>query len=112
MASTRTVHGRRINPDADRKLWAALRGGQLSGFKFRRQQPVDHHVADFLCREAKLIVELDGGQHVGQGENSGDRTRALEAAGYRVLRFWGQDVLTNADNVVEAILLELRLSRL
>jgi very-short-patch-repair endonuclease len=80
-----------------------VRGRRLGGAKFRRQAPVGEYVADFLCREAKLIVELDGGQH-SDSEKDPSRTAYLELAGYRVLRFWNNDLLNNEDGVVEQIL--------
>ena len=102
---------RREQTDPERKLWSALRGRQLSGFKFRRQCPVDRYIADFLCLEANLIVELDGGQHAEQVEYDKQRTEVLERAGYRVDRFWNREVLEEFENVVEAIFAELRLGR-
>jgi very-short-patch-repair endonuclease len=78
--------------DAERMLWQHLSRRQLEGFKFSRQIPVGPFICDFMCRERKLIVELDGGQHA---ENNRDvaRTAFLEAQGYRVLRFWNNEVL-------------------
>ncbi len=111
---TQTERARALRRDktlAERKLWAALRGRRLSGFKFRRQEPVDRYIADFLCREAKLIIELDGGQHADQVEYDARRTQVLDAAGYRVLRFWNREVLYHLDAVVDAIDSELRLAR-
>ena len=102
---------RRNQTKAEGKLWAVLRGRGLSGFKFRRQQPVGRYVADFLCEEAKLIVELGSGKHADQVEYDEGRTAVLEAFGYRVLRFWNNDVLEELDGVVETIDRELRLAR-
>ena len=93
----------RINmTDAERKLWSRLRNRQLLGFKFVRQEPVGPFVADFACREADLIVELDGGQHA-ESERDMGRTEALAQHGYGVLRFWNNDVLNNIDGVLRAI---------
>jgi very-short-patch-repair endonuclease len=91
---------RRNSTDAERKLWSKLRARQLLGFKFVRQQPVGRHIADFACREADLIIELDGGQHA---ENARDehRTRSLAEHGYDVIRFWNDDILTNPDGALE-----------
>jgi very-short-patch-repair endonuclease len=88
--------------DAERKLWSQLRDRQLQGFKFVRQQPVGRYIADFACREADLVIELDGGQHA---ENIQDdvRTADLASFGYQVIRFWNNDVLTNLDGVLHAI---------
>jgi very-short-patch-repair endonuclease len=93
---------RREMTDAERKLWSALRNRQLDGAKFRRQQPIGPFIADFVCQERRLIVEADGGQHA---ESAGDvrRTVFLESKGYRVLRFWNNDILTNLDGVAEII---------
>ncbi len=89
--------------DAEAKLWRALRNRQLDGFKFRRQVPVDPYIADFCCKDAKLIIELDGGQHLDQLAYDEARTRRLEACGFQVLRFWNVDVLRETDAVVEDI---------
>ena len=99
---------RRDQTDVERKLWSMLRGRQLGGFKFRRQVPIDRYFADFACVEAKLIVELDGGQHADQVAYDAERTAMLEAWGWRVVRFWNDDVLVNADGVAETILNALR----
>ncbi|MFC3650473.1 endonuclease domain-containing protein [Dyella humi] len=90
--------------DAERLLWCHLRNRLFSGRKFRTQHEIDRYIVDFVCAEAKLIVELDGGQHAEQMEQDAERTRRLETLGYRVLRFWNDDVLTNTDAVLEAIL--------
>ncbi|MEQ8611114.1 MAG: DUF559 domain-containing protein [Parvibaculaceae bacterium] len=92
--------------DAEFRLWHRLRNRALGGCKFRRQFPVGPYIADFICIERKLIVELDGGQHA---DNPADirRTRFLELRGYRVIRFWNPDVLSNTDGVLEMILIEL-----
>jgi very-short-patch-repair endonuclease len=77
-------------------LWTRSRARQLGGFKFARQEPVDHYYVDFVCRERRLIVELDGGQHAGSPvDRQGDR--ALRALGYRVIRIWNDDVIENLD---------------
>lgn len=87
------------------RLWARLRRQQIDGFRFRRQQPIGRYVVDFFCPEAKLIVEVDGGQHAGESDA---RTRWLAGRGYRVIRFWNNDVLRNTDGVVEKIRAVLR----
>lgn len=94
---------RRDMTEAEKRLWKYLRGRQLEDAKFRRQEPVQNRIADFLCVEAKLIIELDGGQHGEQIEADAERTRQLEAAGYTVLRFWNNDVLANTEGVLEEI---------
>jgi len=93
---------RRNQTDAERKLWSRLRAAQL-GVKFRRQHPVAGYYADFCCIEHRLIVELDGGQHVEQQAYDEQRTKDLQAAGFRVLRFWNDDALLRTDDVLAAI---------
>jgi very-short-patch-repair endonuclease len=95
---------RRDQTDVERLLWFHLRGRRLGGWKFKRQVPIDRFIVDFFCADAKLIVELDGGQHDQNRERDADRTRVLEAMGYLVLRFWNNDVMRNIDGVIEEIL--------
>jgi very-short-patch-repair endonuclease len=102
---------RQQSTDAEWKLWAIVRNRQLGGYKFRRQVPIDRYFADFACRDAKLIVEIDGSQHQDRAEYDARRTATLEAFGWRVLRFNNYDVLTNAVGVGDTILAELRLVR-
>ena len=83
---------------------SALRLRQLGGFRFRRQVPLAGYIADFLCPEAKLVVELDGGQHLERNCMTMRTGHALRAAGYRVLRYWNDDVLLRTDDVLEDIL--------
>jgi len=96
--------------EAERKLWAHLRDRRLLGCKFVRQQPVGPYIADFACREADLVIELDGGQHAADAAHAEDTRRSLALAehGYRVLRFWNNDVLRNIDGVCRAIEAELK----
>jgi very-short-patch-repair endonuclease len=89
--------------DAERRLWDRLRQRQLKGFRFRRQHPIDHYIVDFACIEAKLIVELDGSHHLDQAEADRRRTHDLEQLGYRVIRFWNDDVLLRTDDVANTI---------
>jgi very-short-patch-repair endonuclease len=93
---------RRDQTDAERVIWFRLRDRRLNGLKFKRQVPIDKYVVDFLCTEARLIIELDGGQHAARDETT--RTAVLEAMGYLVLRFWNNDVLQNTEGVLEEIL--------
>jgi very-short-patch-repair endonuclease len=90
--------------DAERHLWRQLRRRQLRGYRFRRQVPIAGFIADFACLEAKLIVELDGGQHLGRKSYDDERTRALATWGFRVLRFWDNEVFMNTQAVLETIL--------
>jgi very-short-patch-repair endonuclease len=99
---------RRDQTDAERALWFQLRDRRPRGLKFRRQAPVDRYVVDFLCADANLIVELDGGQHAQPADDDVRRTATLEARGYLVLRFWNNDVLQNLDGVLESIVDTLR----
>ncbi len=92
---------RRDMTDVERMLWAALRNRQLHGLKFRRQLTIGRHVVDFLCVEAGLVVELDGGQY--RLAIDAPRTAAIEAAGYRVLRFWSNEVIETFEGVLETI---------
>ena len=89
--------------EAETRLWLGLRDRRLGGAKFRRQVPVGPYVADFACYTARLIVELDGGQHAENAEADALRTDWLEAQGFRVLRFWNNDVMANIDGVLERI---------
>ena len=105
-SSTQTTFARalrREETDAERKLWKALRGRQFDGLKFRRQQPIGPYIADFACHQLKLVIELDGGQHGSQTKKDDARTVRLESEGYRVLRFWNNDVLSNIDGVLTEI---------
>lgn len=74
------------------------------GWKFRRQHEIDRYIVDFACADARLIVELDGGHHAEQIEEDAERTRRLETFGYRVLRFWNNDVLKNSEGVLTVIM--------
>ena len=97
---------RRESTDAERKLWSILRAKRIGGWKFKRQQQLDRYIVDFVCFKARLIVEADGSQHA---ENVADETRTsyLEGQGFRVLRYWNYDILTNPDGVATAILAAL-----
>ncbi|GAA4794205.1 endonuclease domain-containing protein [Lysobacter hankyongensis] len=97
---------RRGMTDAEQCLWRILRKRQIDGHRFRRQCPIDRFVVDFACLESALIVEVDGGQHA---ESSQDRARdaCLVRLGYRVLRFWNNDVLENSEGVYDMIRIAL-----
>jgi tRNA(adenine34) deaminase len=94
---------RRNLTDAERKLWQQLRAGRFSGFKFKRQVLIDSYVADFACLSAKLIVEVDGGQHLEQVEHESQRTSRLEQEGFQILRVWNDDALLRTDAVLNMI---------
>ena len=94
----------RNNPtEAERALWRHIRLRQMDGRKFRRQQPIGRYIVDFVCLEEKVIIEIDGGQHAERVSSDAERTAWLEAQGFRVLRFWNNDVLGNIEAVKEAI---------
>jgi very-short-patch-repair endonuclease len=108
-----TPIARRLRGDmteAEKRLWSHLRAGQLDGAKFVRQYPVGNFVADFACRGARLVVELDGGQHAENGADAA-RTKLIEAHGFTVIRFWNNDVLGNMEGVLEEIRQALRSAR-
>ena len=108
---TRTARNlRRDMTEAEKLLWSHLRASQLDGTKFVRQLPVGPFIVDFACRSGKLIIELDGGQHA-ESTADAERTRVIEGFGYRIIRFWNHDVLTNIEGVLETIQTELHLAR-
>jgi very-short-patch-repair endonuclease len=103
VAKTQTARRlRRDSTDAERKLWYRLRSRSIVGFKFVRQEPIGRYVVDFICRERRLIVEVDGGQHA-DSQSDLDRDCWLAEHRYRVLRFWNNDVMMNIDGVLETI---------
>lgn len=89
--------------DAERVLWRHLRGRQLADFKFRRQHPYCDYILDFVCLERKLVVELDGSQHLDNAAYDAKRDAYLEQAGFVVLRFWDNQVLQETESVLAAI---------
>ena len=89
--------------DAEQTLWDRIRDGQIKEWKFRRQHPIGRSIVDFCCLEGMLIIELDGEQHSEQKKADEECTDYLTALGFRVLRFWNNDVLTKTDDVVEEI---------
>jgi crossover junction endodeoxyribonuclease RuvC len=101
-----TARARRLrqnSTDAEMLLWLRLRDRRFDDLKFRRQEPILGFTADFVCHERRVVIEIDGGQHDARAEQDAHRTRLLEQAGYRVLRFWNNDVLENMDGVLETI---------
>ena len=105
-ATDRARKLRRDETIAERRVWRAIRDRQL-GVKCRRQLPIGPYFVDFACIARKLVVELDGGQHADNTQYEDERTRTIVANGYRVLRFWNNDVMENLEGVVEAIRLAL-----
>ena len=94
---------RKESTDAERELWKHLRARRMAGFKFRRQVVIEPFIVDFACLEAKLIIEADGGQHVLQEEEDAARTAFLESQGYKVMRFWNNQILVETRAVLECI---------
>lgn len=95
---------RQNQTDVEGLLWQHLRDRRLAGHKFRRQHPIGAFVADFVCIERRLVVELDGGQHASQIEDDNRRSEYLKSKGYSVVRFWNNEVLKDTQAVLEAIL--------
>ena len=94
----------RSNPtEAEKLLWNHLRRKQFQGLKFRRQQPIDRFIVDFVCFEKRLIIELDGGQHSDQTARDKTRTEILESKGFLVLRLWNNEVFENIEGVLTEI---------
>ncbi len=89
--------------DAERKLWAQLSARKVAGVRFNRQFPIGPFICDFVSRTAKLVVEVDGGQHATDVEKDAARTAYLQSQGYRVIRFWNNDVLERIEGVVGEI---------
>jgi len=94
---------RKNQTDAERVLWQKLRNRQILGVKFRRQMPIGRYVVDFASIEIRLIIELDGSQHIDSQKADDFRTGFLQREGYKVVRFWNNDVLMGTNTVLEAI---------
>jgi len=94
---------RKSPTDAETLLWGKIKAKQLQGIKFRRQQPVGNYIVDFISFEKRLVVELDGGQHAKNKQKDQKRDLFLSEKGFKVLRFWNNDVLTNIEGVLEVI---------
>lgn len=99
----KAIQLRKDSTPAERKLWAAIRNDKL-GVTFRRQHAVGNYIPDFVCIEKKLVVELDGSQHLEQQEYDEERTKFLNSLGYKVIRFWNNEVTKNIDGVILAII--------
>jgi very-short-patch-repair endonuclease len=103
--NVKTPRARRLRSDqtdAEKKLWWRLRNRQIAGCKFVRQEPIGPYICDFVCREQRLVIEVDGGQHA---DSATDKVRDqwLVSHNYRVMRFWNNDVLGNIDGVLMTI---------
>ena len=94
--------------DAERSIWQILRSCQIDGHRFRRQVPLGRYIADYVCHDARLIIEVDGGQHDRSSPQEVERSRFLQDQGYRILRFWNNEVLSNLDGVHATIAEDLR----
>ena len=95
---------RKNMPDAENRMWYYLRNRRLGGYKFVREHVIGKYIADFVCRDKKLIIEVDGGQHMTAQAYDQRRTENLEALGYQVIRVWNHEVFENIEGVVEKIL--------
>ncbi len=92
--------------DAERVLWREVRNNRLGGHKLRRQHPLGPYIVDFCCEERRVVIEIDGGQHADSASDA-IRTAWLESHGYRVVRFWNNEVLTNTQGVLAVFLATL-----
>ena len=94
---------RKNQTDVEQIMWLQLRNRRFFNYKFRRQFVIEPYIADFACLELKLIIELDGAQHIEQVEADSERSLFLNQCGFRVIRFWNNDLFTNLDGVMEGI---------
>jgi very-short-patch-repair endonuclease len=100
---TRAIELRKELTPAERKLWTMIRNDQL-GVNFRRQHAIGNYIPDFVCIQKQLIIELDGSQHLEQEEYDKERTQYLKSQGYKVIRFWNNDVMNNIEGVILVIM--------
>lgn len=98
---------RKESTDAEKRLWLHLRAHRYGGHKFKRQQPIGPHIVDFVCFHARLVIEIDGGQHMDAARSDSIRDAWLAREGFRVLRFWNNEVLGNTEGVMQEILSSL-----
>lgn len=101
---------RRVPTDAESAMWRLLRDRRLAALNFRRQVPFQNYILDFVCFERRVVVEIDGGQHV-DSESDKMRDAALAQEGFRVLRYWNNDVLLRRGQVLEDLFVKLEISR-
>ena len=95
--------------DAEIKVWQALRAGRLMNYKFKRQVPIADFIVDFVCFEQKLVIEIDGGQHVDSAKDLA-RDSKLNKLGFRMLRFWNNEIIDNFEGVLMVILQQLQIA--
>ena len=100
---TRARELRRNATDAEVRLWRAISARKIAGVRFNRQVPIGPFICDFVCRGRRLIVEVDGGQHAEDAVGEESRTRYLQFEGYRIIRFWNNEILENLEGVVTEI---------
>ena len=98
--------------DAEKRIWGIIRNRQFYGYRFLRQYVIDSYIVDFVCREKKIIIEIDGGQHNQSKDIEYDKTRTehLQSKGYRVIRFWNNDVNQNLSGVYEKLKAEFNVN--
>ena len=96
---------RKRSTDAESLLWKHLRAKRLKGLKFRRQEPIGKYIADFVCYEKQIIIEVDGGQHSIDKDRDNERDIWFKGEGFKVLRFWNNEVLTDTEAVLTAIMM-------
>ena len=94
---------RKGSTNAEKLLWQQLRGRQLEGYKFGRQQPIGPYIVDFVNFEKRIVIELDGGQHAIKKDSDKNRDAWLKAEGFKVLRFWNNDIFQNLEGILEVI---------
>jgi very-short-patch-repair endonuclease len=107
----RTERARRLrkdSTDAEKRLWSLLRAHRYGGYKFKRQQPIGPYIVDFACFDARLVIEIDGGQHADAARSDSIRDAWLAREGFRILRFWNNEVLGNIEGVMQQITLSLQ----
>jgi len=97
--------------DAEHKMWWQLRNRRFNGLKFRRQESIGNYIVDFVSIEVMMVIEIDGGQHAKNIEYDRKRTRFIESKGYKVLRFWNNEVIENIEGVFDTLTLTLTLSQ-
>jgi len=106
LSKTKTLRSNQT--EAEKRLWKELRAKRYQGLKFRRQVAIGLYIADFVCHEKKLVIEVDGGQHANQVAADNQRTKFFEKDGYKVLRFWNNEVLENLEGVMKVIYINIK----